>query len=42
MRKTIIMALMALAVSSASAQEKKTIQLPSWLSDVKLSGYGML
>ena len=36
------MALMALTAVSASAQKKQTIELPSWLSDVKLSGYGML
>lgn len=35
------MALMALTTVSASAQKKQTIELPSWLSDVKLSGYGM-
>ena len=42
MKKQFIMALIALVVSSSSAQEKKTIQLPAWLSNVKLSGYGML
>ena len=36
------MALMALTAVSASAQKKQVIELPSWLSDVKLSGYGML
>lgn len=41
MKKTIIMALMAVASVSASAQQKQTIEIPSWLSDVKLSGYGM-
>ena len=41
MKKSIIMALMALTTVSASAQKKQTIELPSWLSDVKLSGYGM-
>ena len=35
------MALMALTAVSASAQKKQTIELPSWLSNVKLSGYGM-
>ena len=35
------MALMALTTVSASAQKKQTIELPSWLSNVKLSGYGM-
>ena len=32
---------MALTTVSASAQKKQTIELPSWLSNVKLSGYGM-
>ena len=36
------MALMALTAVSASAQKKQTIELPSWLSNVKLSGYGMI
>ena len=42
MKKSIAVALMAMVVSMAGAQEKKTIQLPAWLSNVKLSGYGML
>ena len=33
---------MALTAVSASAQKKQTIELPSWLSNVKLSGYGMI
>ena len=41
MKKAIIMALMAAAVTTASAQQKNTIELPTWLSNVKLSGYGM-
>lgn len=41
MKKTIIMALMAVASVLASAQQKQTIEIPSWLSNVKLSGYGM-
>lgn len=41
MKKTIIMALMAAASVSASAQQKQTIEIPSWLSNVKMSGYGM-
>lgn len=41
MKKAIIMALMAAASVSASAQQKQTIEIPSWLSNVKLSGYGM-
>jgi hypothetical protein len=40
-KKTIIMALMAAVSVSASAQQKQTIEIPSWLSNVKLSGYGM-
>ena len=39
MKKSIILALMALTAVSASAQKKQTIELPSWLSNVKLSGY---
>ena len=42
MKRVFIMALMAAALTTAGAQEKKGIQLPSWLSNVKLSGYGML
>lgn len=41
MKNSIIMALMAMAVTTAGAQEKKTIELPAWLNNVKLSGYGM-
>ena len=41
MKKSIIMALMTMAVTTAGAQEKKTIELPAWLNNVKLSGYGM-
>lgn len=41
MKKTIIMALMAVASVSANAQQKQTIEIPSWLSNVKLSGYGI-
>ena len=41
MKKSIILALMAVASLSASAQQKQTIEIPSWLSNVKLSGYGM-
>ncbi len=37
------MALMAATVLTAGAQEKKkVVELPSWLTDVKLSGYGMV
>ncbi len=41
MKNSIIMALMTMAVTTAGAQEKKTIELPTWLNNVKLSGYGM-
>lgn len=41
MKKSIILALMAVASLSASAQKKQTIEIPAWLSNVKLSGYGM-
>ena len=41
MKKSIILALMALTAVSASAQKKQTIEIPAWLSNVKLSGYGM-
>ncbi len=41
MKNSIIMALMTMAVTTAGAQEKKTIELPAWLNNVKLSGYGM-
>lgn len=40
-KNSIIMALMTMAVTTAGAQEKKTIELPAWLNNVKLSGYGM-
>ena len=42
MKKAIIMALMAATVTTAGAQKKQTIELPSWLSNVKLSGYSLL
>lgn len=41
MKNSIIMALMTMAVTTAGAQDKKTIELPAWLNNVKLSGYGM-
>ncbi len=40
-KNSIIMALMTMAVTTAGAQDKKTIELPAWLNNVKLSGYGM-
>lgn len=42
MKKQFMLALMAIFTATASAQEKKTIELPSWLNNVKLSGFGML
>ncbi len=43
MRKAIVMALMAATALTAGAQEKKKVlELPSWLTDVKLSGFGMV
>ena len=42
MKKIMILALMAVSILSVSAQEKKTIELPAWLNNVKLSGYGMV
>ena len=41
MKKGIIMALAAMTLTTANAQEKKGIMLPSWLSNVKLSGYAL-
>lgn len=46
MKKTFLVALMALSMLGAQAQDKKeegkSIKIPAWISDVKLSGYGML
>ena len=44
MKRVFLMAtLLAMTLFSASAQEKekRCIQLPSWLDNLKLSGYGM-
>ena len=41
MKKNIIMALMAAASVSASAQQKQTIEIPSWFGQMRLLGYGM-
>ena len=35
-------ALMTVFTATMSAQEKKTIELPAWIQNVKLSGYGMV
>lgn len=42
MRKIMFIALFAVTSIVASAQEKKVIELPAWIQDVKLSGYGMV
>ncbi|MBQ7471456.1 MAG: porin, partial [Prevotella sp.] len=42
MKKIMFIALLAATCIAASAQEKKVIELPAWLQDVKLSGYGMV
>ena len=42
MKKIMMIALMTAMTLAASAQEKKTIELPAWLNNVKLSGYGMV
>ena len=41
MKKGIVMALAAVALTTVNAQEKKGIMLPAWLSNVKLSGYAL-
>ena len=41
MKKLITLAFMALALT-ANAQEKKTVEVPQWVSNIKFSGYGML
>ena len=41
MKKGIVMALTVMALTTANAQEKKAIQLPAWLSNIKLSGYAL-
>jgi hypothetical protein len=42
MKKTLAIALMVMLSATMSAQEKKVIELPAWLQDIKLSGYGMV
>ena len=46
MKRTLMMALMALTLLGAQAQEKKEeskgIKLPSWVNELKISGYAML
>ena len=39
MKKQIMVALLASTFITAGAQEKKS---PSWINNVKLSGYGMM
>ena len=38
----MMIALMSVMTLAASAQEKKTVELPAWLNNVKFSGYGMV
>ena len=38
----MMIVLLAVTTMAASAQEKKTIELPAWLNNVKFSGYGMV
>ena len=43
MKKTVLLALcMAGCALTADAQEKATIEVPQWVKDIKLSGYGMV
>ena len=42
MKKIVTIALMAASVMTISAQEKKVIELPAWVQNVKFSGYGMV
>ena len=45
MKRTIILALFAMSLAlNANAQdkEKKTVEVPQWINNIKLSGYGML
>ena len=42
MKKIMMIALMTAMTLAASAQEKKHIELPAWLNNVKFSGYGMV
>ena len=41
MKKLMTLAFMAIALT-ANAQEKKTVEVPQWVSNIKFSGYGML
>ena len=42
MKRIMTIALMTVFTTTISAQEKKTIELPAWIQNVKLSGYGMV
>ncbi len=43
MKKVLLMALMALTLTASAQEEKKsTIELPQWVKNIKVSGYGML
>ena len=41
-KQTILMLALGLMSLTASAQEKKTVELPAWVQSMKLSGYGMV
>jgi hypothetical protein len=41
-KKAIMMLALGLMTLTASAQEKKSIELPAWVQSMKLSGYGMV
>ncbi|MCR5131710.1 MAG: OprO/OprP family phosphate-selective porin [Prevotella sp.] len=40
--KKIMIALLAAMTLTANAQEKKSIEVPAWINNVKFSGYGMV
>ena len=45
MKRLLILAIFAMSLTlNANAQdkEKKTIELPQWVNNIKFSGYGML
>ena len=41
MKRLMSLALMAIALT-ANAQEKTTVEVPQWVNNIKVSGYGML
>ena len=42
MKKLFVTALISVITMTVGAQEKKTIELPAWVNNVKFSGYGMV